>query len=177
MDIYNGNLYYAIYFSPKKTDELLSKALQDTYDNATYIGDIKNAIDLYDNFADVSSKNDYEAPGTLSKVSSGDCEFSQYGNKIEVHNSNYIQYEYSFEDASNAKNTLANLIQTFVNGYNKDYALRKASDMMSSAENNSSLEPVKIGEYIIFVLPINNADYFRLTNMDMRVCCLKIKIH
>lgn len=175
LDIYNGNLYYAIYFSPKKTDELLSKALQDTYDNATYIGDIKNAIDLYDNFADVSSKNDYEAPGTLSKVSSGDCEFSQYGNKIEVHNSNYIQYEYSFEDASNAKNTLANLIQTFVNGYNKDYALRKASDMMSSAKNNSSLEPVKIGEYIIFVLPINNADYFRLTNMDMRVCCLKNK--
>lgn len=155
LDIYNGNLYYAIYFSPKKTDELLSKALQDTYDNATYIGDIKNAIDLYDNFADVSSKNDYEAPRTLSKVSSGDCEFSQYGNKIEVHNSNYIQYEYSFEDASNAKNTLANLIQTFSNGYSKDYALRKASDMMSSAENSSSLEPVKIGEYTLFVLPLN----------------------
>ena len=175
LDIYNGNLYYAVYFSPKKTDELLSKALQDTYDNATYIGNIKNAIDLYDSFANVSSKNNYETPGILSKVSSGNCEFSQYGNKIEVHNSNYIQYEYSFEDASNAKNTLANLIQTFSNGYSKDYALRKASDMMSSAENSSSLEPVKIGEYTLFILPINSADYFRLFNMDMRVCCLKNK--
>lgn len=46
---------------------------------------------------------------------------------------------------------------------------------MSSAENSSSLEPVKIGEYTLFVLPINSADYFRLFNMDMRVCCLKNK--
>ena len=27
----------------------------------------------------------------------------------------------------------------------------------------------------LFILPINSADYFRLFNMDMRVCCLKNK--